>query len=138
MAISKMNRWALFYLIALLWHSVPAGAQEMEAPVELAISEEKIAAYSVSRNRWVPLPLGVSEHILRSDASPYVAVAFTTERVLGFSAVTGNWAALDLQLDEVLYGIEATGYAGTVTTSQRALGFSAQTGRWTETALERE
>ena len=120
-------------LLAALFLSRPAGAEEIATDVFLLVREDRVLAFSGQRNRWFEIDLRPGETVVKNAHGGNVAVASNGERALAFSAMNRRWTVEALRIRETVESVSAEGNIGTVVTNIRALGFSAATGAWVET-----
>ena len=88
----------------------------------------RLLGFSGKLQRWIPLTLSSSEHIIKWSLSPRLIIVQGQQAVYGFQSDSGRWKREPLGAGEIFRSSAVKNAVAIVVTDRRALGLSAKTG----------
>ena len=91
----------------------------------LAITSTRLLGFSSQLRHWGEQPLGVDEHVNRSEVLRELCVVATDRSLYGFQETLAHWTAEGLGMSERVQELRAHGHVALAVTTERVVAFSA-------------
>jgi hypothetical protein len=91
----------------------------------LAITSTRLLGFSSQLRHWGEQPLGVEEHVNRSEVLRELSVVVTDRNLYGFQETLAHWTTERLGMSERVQELRAQGHVALVVTTERLVAFSA-------------